>query len=156
VHPPPGPAPAAAPVPPPRLLRAGPGRTRLRGRRQAESLGDRCVPRTVNYKRPKSREPHPPRSPFTQPERERNISQPVASSLGGGRILEPDRYPRTEDWIAMNAPPRARNGLTVGVIGAGRVGTVLAAALAAAGHTVTAVTPTRTPERLTALLPGVP
>ncbi len=56
----------------------------------------------------------------------------------------------------MNAPPRARNGLTVGVIGAGRVGTVLAAALAAAGHTVTAVTPTRTPERLTALLPGVP
>jgi predicted short-subunit dehydrogenase-like oxidoreductase (DUF2520 family) len=56
----------------------------------------------------------------------------------------------------MSAPPRAHTGLTVGIIGTGRVGTVLAAALATAGHKVVAVTPTRQLDRLRALLPQTP
>jgi predicted short-subunit dehydrogenase-like oxidoreductase (DUF2520 family) len=56
------------------------------------------------------------------------------------RILDVDRYPCSEDWInVMTALPRARKAhLTVGVIGAGRVGAVLGAALRRAGHQVVA------------------
>jgi predicted short-subunit dehydrogenase-like oxidoreductase (DUF2520 family) len=43
--------------------------------------------------------------------------------------------------------------LTVAVVGAGRVGPVLGAALAAAGHQVSAVTASSRPERVRALLP---
>jgi predicted short-subunit dehydrogenase-like oxidoreductase (DUF2520 family) len=47
--------------------------------------------------------------------------------------------PPFEDWINMSALPRARRGhLTVGVVGAGRVGAVLGAALRQAGHQVVA------------------
>jgi predicted short-subunit dehydrogenase-like oxidoreductase (DUF2520 family) len=53
--------------------------------------------------------------------------------------------PTLEDWItAMSAPLRThvptRRPLTVGLISAGRAGTVLAAALASAGHRLAAVT----------------
>ncbi|MFC4019778.1 Rossmann-like and DUF2520 domain-containing protein [Micromonospora sp. GCM10011542] len=56
---------------------------------------------------------------------------------------------------APSAPPRF---LTVGVVGAGRVGAVLGAALAAAGHRVVAVTggSGATRARLALLLPEVP
>jgi predicted short-subunit dehydrogenase-like oxidoreductase (DUF2520 family) len=61
----------------------------------------------------------------------------------------------------MSAPPRAAHQpplaqptrLTVGIIGAGRVGTALGAALVRAGHSVPAVTATSHPERLHATLP---
>ena len=46
--------------------------------------------------------------------------------------------------------------LRVGIIGAGRVGPVLGAALAGAGHAVVAVTAGSDPERTEAILPGVP
>ncbi len=46
--------------------------------------------------------------------------------------------------------------LGVGVIGAGRVGPVLAAALGGAGHAVVGVTAGSDPERVEAILPGVP
>ena len=68
-----------------------------------------------------------------------------------------DRYP-SEDW---NGPcettlPPAR--LDVGVVGAGRVGAVLGAALRRAGHRVTAVSAVSDASlaRAAALLPGVP
>jgi predicted short-subunit dehydrogenase-like oxidoreductase (DUF2520 family) len=54
-------------------------------------------------------------------------------SCTGWSILAVDRYPEEEDWIEDMSP------LTVGVIGAGRVGAVLGAALAGAGHRVVAV-----------------
>lgn len=50
--------------------------------------------------------------------------------------------------------PAARLG--VGVIGAGRVGSVLASALRAAGHAVVGTTASSDPDRLDALLPGIP
>ncbi|WP_396655880.1 DUF2520 domain-containing protein [Microbacterium sp.] len=51
----------------------------------------------------------------------------------------------------------ARDGrLDVGVIGAGRVGPVLAAALAGAGHALTGITRGSDPERIEAMLPGLP
>ncbi|MGH3681651.1 MAG: DUF2520 domain-containing protein, partial [Natronosporangium sp.] len=52
----------------------------------------------------------------------------------------------------MSAPLPARepSALTVGVIGAGRVGPVLGAALVAAGHRVAAITPGSHPERVRA------
>jgi predicted short-subunit dehydrogenase-like oxidoreductase (DUF2520 family) len=73
--------------------------------------------------------------------------------------------PAGEDWNERNAdfmpdeatsPHPAR--LRVGVIGAGRVGTVLAAALARAGHRVAAVSAVSeaSVERAGRLLPGVP
>lgn len=46
--------------------------------------------------------------------------------------------------------------LGVGVIGAGRVGPVLAAALGGAGHAIVGVTAGSDPDRVEALLPGVP
>ena len=46
--------------------------------------------------------------------------------------------------------------LGVGVIGAGRVGPVIAAALAGAGHAVTGITAGSDPDRVEAVLPGVP
>lgn len=52
----------------------------------------------------------------------------------------------------MNAGGR----LGIGVIGAGRVGPVLASALAGAGHAVTAVTVGSDPDRVSAMLPDVP
>lgn len=54
----------------------------------------------------------------------------------------------------MDVPPRLR----IGIIGAGRVGAVLGAALARAGHRITAVTAVSDLSRLRAeaLLPGVP
>lgn len=57
----------------------------------------------------------------------------------------------------MSAPQRARS-LAVGVIGTGRVGAVLGAALAAAGHRVVAAVGVSTDSvaRATRLLPGVP
>jgi predicted short-subunit dehydrogenase-like oxidoreductase (DUF2520 family) len=48
------------------------------------------------------------------------------------------------------------NMLNVGVIGAGRVGGVLGAALAAAGHRITGVTAGSHPDRILALLPDTP
>jgi predicted short-subunit dehydrogenase-like oxidoreductase (DUF2520 family) len=61
----------------------------------------------------------------------------------------------------MSALPRARrraHPLVIGVIGAGRVGAVVGAALAAAGHDVVAVAAVSTAsrDRAAALLPGVP
>jgi predicted short-subunit dehydrogenase-like oxidoreductase (DUF2520 family) len=55
----------------------------------------------------------------------------------------------------LSAPPRARPGVPcrIGVIGAGRVGPVLAARLAAAGHRVLAVTGGSRPDRVASLLP---
>jgi len=46
--------------------------------------------------------------------------------------------------------------LGVGIIGAGRVGPVLGAALAGAGHALTGITPGSDEERVEAILPGVP
>lgn len=46
--------------------------------------------------------------------------------------------------------------LGVGVIGAGRVGPVIAAALAGAGHAITGITLGSDPDRVEAVLPGVP
>lgn len=46
--------------------------------------------------------------------------------------------------------------LGVGIIGAGRVGPVVGAALAGAGHALVGVTPGSDPERVEAILPGVP
>lgn len=46
--------------------------------------------------------------------------------------------------------------LGVGVIGAGRVGPVLGAALRGAGHAVVGITPGSDPDRVEAILPGVP
>ncbi len=46
--------------------------------------------------------------------------------------------------------------LGVGIIGAGRVGPVLGAALAGAGHAVTGITAGSDPDRVEAVLPGVP
>lgn len=46
--------------------------------------------------------------------------------------------------------------LGVGVIGAGRVGPVIAAALAGAGHALTGITAGSDPDRVEAILPGVP
>lgn len=46
--------------------------------------------------------------------------------------------------------------LGVGIIGAGRVGPVLGAALGAAGHAIVGVTRGSDPERVEAILPGVP
>lgn len=51
----------------------------------------------------------------------------------------------------------ARDGrLGVGVIGAGRVGPVIGAALRGAGHAMVGITPGSDPDRVDALLPGVP
>ena len=46
--------------------------------------------------------------------------------------------------------------LGVGVIGAGRVGPVVASALAGAGHALTGITSGSDDDRVEALLPGVP
>jgi len=46
--------------------------------------------------------------------------------------------------------------LGVGVVGAGKVGPVLAAALAGAGHALVGITAGSDPERVEAILPGVP
>jgi predicted short-subunit dehydrogenase-like oxidoreductase (DUF2520 family) len=46
--------------------------------------------------------------------------------------------------------------LGVGVIGAGRVGPVIAAALAGAGHALTGITAGSDPDRVEAMLPGIP
>lgn len=46
--------------------------------------------------------------------------------------------------------------LGVGIIGAGRVGPVIGAALAGAGHALTGVTAGSDPDRVEAILPGVP
>ncbi|GAA3905215.1 DUF2520 domain-containing protein [Microbacterium invictum] len=46
--------------------------------------------------------------------------------------------------------------LGVGVIGAGRVGPVIAAALAGAGHALTGITGGSDPDRVEAVLPGIP
>ncbi|MFH8251546.1 DUF2520 domain-containing protein [Microbacterium sp. B2969] len=46
--------------------------------------------------------------------------------------------------------------LGVGIIGAGRVGPVLGAALAGAGHSLTGITPGSDEERVEAVLPGLP
>ena len=62
---------------------------------------------------------------------------------------------RDEDWLdAASRPAR----LDVGVVGAGRVGAVLGAALARAGHRVVAVSAVSAAsrDRAAALLPGVP
>jgi predicted short-subunit dehydrogenase-like oxidoreductase (DUF2520 family) len=81
------------------------------------------------------------------------------------RILSSDRYPHFEDWIAMSAKPfrRARvrrspaKKFTVGIIGAGRVGAVLGAALIRAGHRVVAASGVSgaSRSRIEQLLPGV-
>ncbi|WP_275423699.1 Rossmann-like and DUF2520 domain-containing protein [Virgisporangium ochraceum] len=73
-------------------------------------------------------------------------------------ILMIDRYLLGKDWIIMSAPPRVhpRNGETVSVIGAGRVGTALAVALAAAGHEIVAVSTVSNRDRVGRLLPGTP
>lgn len=50
----------------------------------------------------------------------------------------------------------AASRLGVGIIGAGRVGPVIGAALAGAGHALTGITSGSDPERVEAILPGVP
>ena len=61
----------------------------------------------------------------------------------------------------MSAPPRVHpdngdNGATVSVIGAGRVGTALAVALAAAGYEIAAVSTVSNRHRVGRLLPNTP
>jgi predicted short-subunit dehydrogenase-like oxidoreductase (DUF2520 family) len=61
----------------------------------------------------------------------------------------------------MSAPPRVHpengdNGVTVSVIGAGRVGTALAVGLASAGYGITAVSTVSNRDRVARLLPGTP
>ncbi|MGK3952229.1 DUF2520 domain-containing protein [Microbacterium sp. I2] len=51
---------------------------------------------------------------------------------------------------------RREGRLGIGVIGAGRVGPVLAAKLAGAGHALVGVTAGSDPDRVAAILPGVP
>lgn len=65
---------------------------------------------------------------------------------------------RTPRAAGLPPAPVARARLRVGVIGAGRVGAVLGAALAAAGHDVVAASglSTSSAERAARLLPGVP
>jgi predicted short-subunit dehydrogenase-like oxidoreductase (DUF2520 family) len=75
------------------------------------------------------------------------------------RILDVDRYLTYEDWINMSALPRTGSPtgpLTTGVIGAGRVGAVLGAALQAAGHPVVAASGVSAAAkgRIARLLPG--
>jgi len=75
------------------------------------------------------------------------------------RILDIDRYLTYEDWIEMSAQSRhgsPADPLTVGVIGAGRVGAVLGAALRAAGHRVVAASGVSgaAKGRIARLLPG--
>jgi predicted short-subunit dehydrogenase-like oxidoreductase (DUF2520 family) len=83
-----------------------------------------------------------------------------------------DRYPDEEDWImaissasvrtpaaatAVRLPPKAQS-LTVGIVGAGRVGSALGAALARAGHTITGASgrSDATIARISTRLDGVP
>jgi predicted short-subunit dehydrogenase-like oxidoreductase (DUF2520 family) len=54
----------------------------------------------------------------------------------------------------MSVPRDGRLG--VGILGAGRVGPVVGAALRNAGHAVVGITPGGDPDRVDALLPGVP
>ncbi len=56
----------------------------------------------------------------------------------------------------MSDPLRRDGRLGVGIIGAGRVGPVLGAALAGAGHAVTGITSGSDDERVAAVLPDVP
>lgn len=57
----------------------------------------------------------------------------------------------------MSDGPRARDGrLGVGIVGAGRVGPVVGAALAGAGHALTGITGGSDGDRVSAILPGVP
>lgn len=65
---------------------------------------------------------------------------------------------RTPRAAGLAPPDRAPARLRVGVIGAGRVGAVLGAALAAAGHDVVAASglSTASAERAARLLPGIP
>ncbi|WP_217181660.1 DUF2520 domain-containing protein [Streptomyces sp. AC495_CC817] len=56
----------------------------------------------------------------------------------------------------MSDPLRRDGRLGIGVIGAGRVGPVVAAALAGAGHAVVGITSGSDDERASAVLPGVP
>ncbi|MFT4260291.1 DUF2520 domain-containing protein [Microbacterium sp.] len=56
----------------------------------------------------------------------------------------------------MSEPQRRDGRLGVGIIGAGRVGPVLGAALAGAGHALTGITSGSDDERVSAVLPGVP
>ncbi|GAA3031296.1 DUF2520 domain-containing protein [Microbacterium dextranolyticum] len=50
----------------------------------------------------------------------------------------------------------AASRLGVGIIGAGRVGPVVGAALAGAGHALTGITAGSDPDRVEAILPGIP
>ncbi|MCD0452282.1 DUF2520 domain-containing protein [Actinocorallia sp. API 0066] len=56
----------------------------------------------------------------------------------------------------MKTPSQRPGRLRIGVVGAGRVGAVLAAALARAGHSVVAASAVSARQRAEALLPGVP
>jgi predicted short-subunit dehydrogenase-like oxidoreductase (DUF2520 family) len=58
----------------------------------------------------------------------------VVTAADSGYILAIDRYPTSEDWIKI----MVASSLTVGILGAGRVGAVLGAALERAGHRVVA------------------
>lgn len=63
-----------------------------------------------------------------------------------------------DDMSIRNTPASRPGRLSIGVIGAGRVGAVLGAALARAGHTISGVTAIsdQSKARAAALLPGVP
>lgn len=56
----------------------------------------------------------------------------------------------------MSEPPRRDGRLGVGIIGAGRVGPVIGAALAGAGHALTGITSGSNDDRASAVLPDVP
>ncbi|GAA3237955.1 Rossmann-like and DUF2520 domain-containing protein [Actinocorallia longicatena] len=56
----------------------------------------------------------------------------------------------------MNSPTERPGRLRVGIVGAGRVGAVLGAALARAGHRVVAASAVSSRDRAAELLPGVP
>ncbi len=79
----------------------------------------------------------------------------AARSAVGGALSAPERQTgAVSDLTTTDRPGR----LAIGVVGAGRVGPVLGAALALAGHTVTAVSAVSRDSRRRAeeLLPGVP
>ncbi|NQW87650.1 MULTISPECIES: Rossmann-like and DUF2520 domain-containing protein [unclassified Frigoribacterium] len=79
------------------------------------------------------------------------------SSLGGSSLGGPRDAPRDPRPTARGSDRRSGR-LGVGIVGAGRVGPVLGAALAAAGHAIVGISAVseRSRDRAEAILPGVP
>jgi predicted short-subunit dehydrogenase-like oxidoreductase (DUF2520 family) len=112
------------------------------------------------------------RSPFRPIARQVKVFTTPFSGSHLVVILVLDRYPIEEDWIltmtasvrvapglaALSAPSASTATLTVGIVGAGRVGAALGAALARAGHQITGASSRSDAgaARIATLLPGTP